>query len=171
MRLTLRPAEVSDAKIYYKWITDRDVIKYITTFKIKTVNHEKQFIKNTLKKDDELLFSIKNENGLLIGNAGLRLSKNNKKAVLGIMIGEKTQWDKGYGTEAVKMLADFVFNRLKYNRFELDVFTENRRAIKVYKRIGFKKEGIKRESAKSPVMKKYSDLFIMSILKKEWKNK
>ena len=170
-RLVLRQAKVSDANNFFRWIKDKEVIKYLTIQRVKNLRQEKEYIKKTIKEKGRYFFSIVNEDKILIGNTNLKLSEKNKKILLGIIIGEKDQWDKGYGTEAIKLLIDFVFGRLKYNRFELDVYKENRRAIKVYERVGFKREGLKREAVISPVTKKYTDLIMMSILKREWKPK
>ncbi len=168
-RLTLRPVKIADAEKFFKWLKDKEVIKYLTVQKVKNLKEEQSYIKKINKEKDRYFFSIVNENKLLIGNTNLKLSEKNKKISLGIIIGEKKEWDKGYGTETMRLLIDFVFKKLKYNRLELDVYKENKRAIKVYKRVGFKKEGIKREGVISPVTKKYADLIMMSILKSEYK--
>jgi RimJ/RimL family protein N-acetyltransferase len=168
-RLNLRPVKLADAVSFFKWIKDKEVIKYLNPTLVKSIEDEKKFISKNNKNKEKYFFAIENENKKLIGNTEITLNKKNNTVVFGIVIGEKDEWDKGYGTEVLKLLADFVFFKLKFNRFELEVALENKRAIKVYKRIGFKKEGIKRESSICPITKKYKDSMIMSILKSEYK--
>ena len=70
----------------------------------------------------------------------------NRRASLGIIIGEKTYWGRGYGTEAVHLLLDYGFNVLNLNSVELGVYAFNRRAIRCYEKVGFKRIGIHREA-------------------------
>ena len=82
------------------------------------------------------------------------------------MIGDKRNYDKGYGTEATKLMLNHAFNNLNLNRIYLKVLEDNPRAIKIYDKCGFKKEGVLR----SAVYKNgsYKNLIIMSILKEEF---
>ena len=61
-----------------------------------------------------------------------------RKAELGIFVGEKEYWGKGYGTEATELLLDFAFNILNLNSIMLIVNSFNERAIKSYEKCGFK---------------------------------
>lgn len=82
------------------------------------------------------------------------------------MIGIKEYLGNGYGIEAIKILQDFVFNRLNLNRLQLEVHDFNERAYRCYLKCGFKEEGRLRE--KSFVNGHYSDTIYMSILKREY---
>ena len=123
-RITLRPVKFSDAGSFFKWVSDDEVIRYITMGRVKKLVDEKKFVKKVMKEKRGYFFSIVNENGLLIGNTQLDLDEKNKKVMFGLMIGEKNEWGKGYGTEVTKLLAKFVFEKLKHNRFELEVYKE-----------------------------------------------
>jgi RimJ/RimL family protein N-acetyltransferase len=70
----------------------------------------------------------------------------NKKATLGIFIGEKHYWNKGYGTEATKLIIDFGFNILNLRNIMLIVYSFNERAIRSYEKCGFKEIGRRRNS-------------------------
>jgi RimJ/RimL family protein N-acetyltransferase len=76
-------------------------------------------------------------------------------------------WNQGLGSEAAKIVIGYGFKKLKLHRIDLDVYAYNPRAIKVYKRLGFKIEGKKREHAHWN--KKFYDAYQMSILDREWK--
>ena len=90
----------------------------------------------------------------------------NRVGTIGIVIGTKENLGKGYGTEAIKLLQQFSFNKLNLNKLELDVRSFNKRAIRSYEKSGFKVEGIIRENYFEDG--KYSDTIKMGILKREW---
>jgi RimJ/RimL family protein N-acetyltransferase len=63
----------------------------------------------------------------------------------GIDIGEMDYWGKGYGKEATQLALDFAFNFLNIHNIMLGVYAFNQRAYHLYKKIGFKEIGRKRE--------------------------
>ncbi len=68
-----------------------------------------------------------------------------RRAQIGILIGERDALDKGYGTEAVVLLLNWLFNHRNMHRVWLTVQANNPRAIHVYEKIGFVHEGTYRE--------------------------
>jgi RimJ/RimL family protein N-acetyltransferase len=90
----------------------------------------------------------------------------NRFGVCGIMIGDKENQGKGYGTDAMKVLVKYGFNTLNLNRIELETFEFNLRAFKSYKKVGFKEEGTRRKAIY--VNGKYYDCYILGILRDEW---
>lgn len=81
-----------------------------------------------------------------------------------ITIDEKGQ---GYGKEAILWVINFCFDTLGYHRLWLDVFTDNHKAISLYRQLGFTREGILRDC------KKYGDhyrsMMLFSMLEEEYK--
>ena len=62
-----------------------------------------------------------------IGTVGLHdLDLVNGNAEFGIMIGVKSEWDKGYGTDALRAISDFGFGELRLERIELQVYARQR---------------------------------------------
>lgn len=113
------------------------------------------------------VFTIETLDGRVIGNAGLiNLDFESRRVDMGIMIGEKDCWNKGYGTEAISLLLEFLFDELNMNRVALIADTRNHRAIRCYEKCGFQKEGIMRKARfKNGV---YTDDLIMAILRDDW---
>jgi RimJ/RimL family protein N-acetyltransferase len=104
----------------------------------------------------------------MIGGTGFfNLDRRNRSAELGIMIGDKSCWNRGFGTEAVRLLARHGFNTLNLNRIYLRVLENNPRAIRAYEKAGFTHEGRQRQAEYKDG--KYLDLLVMSILKDEFK--
>ena len=82
-----------------------------------------------------------------IGTAGLRdVDYAHRTAELGMGIGEADCWGKGYGTEATRLLLDYAFDALGLHNIWLRVYAYNERAIRAYRRAGFREVGRRREA-------------------------
>lgn len=128
---------------YVGWLNDSEVNKYLET-KSATVRGLKNYITEKLADDNCLFFGIfmKTDNKH-IGNLKLEpIGWQKKIAVFGILIGDKNFWGKGLATEATKLIVDFSFNKLNLTTLELGVIADNRAALKVYEKIGFKVDKI-----------------------------
>lgn len=82
---------------------------------------------------------------------------------LGITIGDKAYWGKGYGCEAVQLLVDYGFRHHNLHKIWLEVHARNERAIRAYRRCGFAEEGRLCQHVWSDGS--YDDLVIMGILR------
>ena len=134
---------------------------------LMTIEAEKSWMNNVLNNNEPLFSIIKSENDELIGNIGLmKIDNIRRTATLGIMIGEDKNRNKGYGTESIKILLDYGFNYLNLNNIMLEVFSFNERAIKSYKKAGFKEIGRRRKSYF--LNGKYHDEIYMDILAEEF---
>ncbi|BCU82363.1 hypothetical protein JIR001_21460 [Polycladomyces abyssicola] len=67
-----------------------------------------------------------------------------RSVIIGFTIGEKSYWGKGYGTRALRVFVDLLFQRYNLHRIQLDTFDENGRAIRCYEKCGFVREGVLR---------------------------
>jgi RimJ/RimL family protein N-acetyltransferase len=170
-KVVLRRVRMSDVPRFVKWFNDPEVFRFIKTRGI-TLAAERKWVKERMsgKIKNDLFLCIDTIDGTHIGTIGLhRINPTHKFATFGITIGDKTFWNKGLGSEAGRLIIDYGFKKLKLHRIELDVYNNNPRAIKVYKRLGFKKEGTKREHRFQDG--KFFDTYFMSILDREWKQK
>jgi RimJ/RimL family protein N-acetyltransferase len=97
----------------------------------------------------------------------LNFDQHERSAEVGIFIGEKEAWNKGYGTEAMQLMVNHGFADFNLNRIYLRVFEINPRGIHCYEKVGFQHEGRQRQA--HYLDGKYIDVLMMSILKHEWK--
>ena len=86
--------------------------------------------------------------------------------MLGIVIGEKAWWNRGNGQRAIELLLDYGFNLLNLNSIMLGVIAFNERAIRCYRKVGFREIG-RRRQARVINGKKY-DVILMDILAEEF---
>ena len=167
----LSPMKKEYIETFLKWINDPEIMQYLLLYRPMTKEMEEEWYESLKQRENDFLFSIlipqKDDSEKLIGNCGIhRINWINRVGTAGIMIGEKEEQGKGYGTEAMRLLIDYGFSALNLNRIELKLYNYNTKAIKSYQKAGFVEEGCKRQA----VWKngKYHDLIIMSILRDEW---
>ncbi|HWQ29789.1 MAG TPA: GNAT family protein [Negativicutes bacterium] len=146
-RIYLSPVNPEDAEIYAGWINDIDVSIYLTsTPKLYSLQKEREILES-LSKEGYCFAIIDAEKDKLIGNIGLEdVDFVDRKGVLGIFIGDKAYWGKGYGEEAIRLLLDYSFNILNLNSMMLIVNGFNKRAMRCYEKCGFKFIGKRREA-------------------------
>jgi RimJ/RimL family protein N-acetyltransferase len=88
---------------------------------------------------------------------------------LGMVIGSDEKRGKGYGTEALSLMLDYAFGILGLERLELEVYAENKRAVRCYEKAGFVREGVRRCAAM--VNGEYADVIMMSVIKADREKK
>ena len=142
----LSPIDENDAEKFTKWLNDLEVTQYITLYpRIINVQNEKGILEKIAKEHNYSIIDIKTNE--LLGNCGfLSMDNLNQTSEIGIFIGNKEFWSKGYGTEALSLLIDYGFKALNLHNISLRVISFNTRAIKAYEKIGFKIIGKMRES-------------------------
>lgn len=171
-KVRLRAYEKEDVIYAWKYINDEEIkrllmpgIPYPLTFE----EEEKWFQQQSAFKDT-YNFAIETlDEGKYIGGCGINhLDWKNSVATVGIFIGDKDYLSKGYGTDAMYTLVGFIFNQMNINKVKLNVYSFNERAIKSYKKCGFKIEGTLRQEIFRDG--KYHDEYVMGILREEFLN-
>jgi len=141
----LRPIEKRDINgRYLSWINDRDVTRYMETGIFpSTLRDLRNFYKSICGSQANIMFAILDKKtGRHIGNIKLgNINWVHRFADLGIMIGDKRYWGKGYGREACRLVLDYAFARLNLNKIILGLYANHASALKTYKNAGFKVEG------------------------------
>jgi len=168
--INLRPLKKSDLGEIMKWINDLEVTKYLSSFiyPVSRLEEEKYLEKMMLKNDIQKNWVIETKDGQYIGQITLEhINWKNRNAELGIVIGDKKKWGKGYGTEAIQMILGYGFHQMNLYNIYLWVFEYNHRGIRCYEKCGFKKDGALRQS--HFYQGKYHNVLLMSILKNEFK--
>src|SRR5581483_3020682 len=105
--------------------------------------------------------------GRAIGDVNLfQIETRNRNALIGIGIWRPQDCDRGYGTDAMRTMLRWAFGHLNLHRVELSVDAENARAIHVYEKLGFVREGMRREQHYDGG--RYHDELIMGVLAHEF---
>ncbi|WP_107837981.1 GNAT family N-acetyltransferase [Metasolibacillus meyeri] len=170
-KIYLRELTLHDVEDRYQWCLDKEVIKHLNMpeqyppFSREETEH---WIKMCIAKTNGYeQKAIVTEKGKHIGWIDLKnIDKLNRHAELGLAIGDKAYWGKGYGLSAMKEMLLWGFNELNLNKIWLRVEVDNDKAIKSYKRIGYVEEGILRQDRLRNG--EFVDRLRMSILKHEF---
>ena len=151
-----------------RWANDRELIDLTGMPRLpKSVEELEGWYDRATKNPTNKFFAIKTKSGIYIGNLELNsIDWINKNLEIGILIGERSFYGKGMGTEATMVALNFIFNQMDFRRVYLSVSSHNKPAIKLYEKCGFKKEGIRREAYF--FNNKYVDIIEMGLLKKEF---
>jgi len=106
-------------------------------------NNIEKFIENSNTKDS-LLFSVKlKEKNKQIGNIRLfNIHNVHKRAELSLLFYDKSEWGRGYATEAINAVVCFAFENLKLHRVFADYYATNLASSKIFEKSGFKIEGV-----------------------------
>ena len=139
----LRPFEEGDVERCVEWACDEEMRPLMRPSNPEPRSREvdEAWYNRLLQDERSRIFSIE-AGGDFIGVIYItRIDRRNRNALLSVMIGEKDAWDRGYGTEAVRQIAEVAFGQLGLHKLFLYVASYNGRAIKAYEKVGFVKEG------------------------------
>jgi diamine N-acetyltransferase len=178
--IRLRRNERSDIPKFVEWLNDPEVRRYLLVDLPISQASEEQWFENMLKLPiNEQPYGIElrevepeggNEHWRLIGNCSfMNIDSTVRSAEVGLFIGEKACWNKGYGTEVMSLLLGLGFDTYNLNRIFLRVDEANKGGIRAYEKAGFVHEGRFREGAFKKG--KYCDVLHMSVLRSEWNPK
>jgi RimJ/RimL family protein N-acetyltransferase len=145
-RCYLSPMNPDDASKYCAWLNDLEVSRNLTmSGKNVSLVGEREYLEQASKSHNYAI--VTTDEDRLIGNCGLGgINHLHGTCEIGIFIGNKDYWGKGYGPEAMKLLAAYAFDYLNMRNIMLIVYSFNERAIKAYRKIGFHEMGRRRNA-------------------------
>lgn len=167
-KITLRKMQKKHLRQSLLWINNPAIADLTdTAIPIKMPEHKK-WLRKRDANHSKMSFAIETAGGKHVGNIFLDdISCKNKSAKISVYIGDVTEHHKGYGSDAMNRLLEFCFSTLRLHKVYLTVLKHNKKAFSLYKKIGFKKEGILR----GDVLRygKYYDNIRMGILADEFR--
>ena len=160
-------------KAYAVWNRDSEFKRLLdTSARLHSAKSTIDFFKKLMLdevKPENHYFAIRAlDDDRLLGDIGLDVVNNwmGRGAFVGLGIGDRNNWGKGYGTDAMKVALRFAFTEINLERVTLNVFEYNPRAIRSYEKAGFKHEGRMRGALLKDG--KRWDMIFMGILREEW---
>ena len=166
-RIYLSPMSVDDVEQYAHWINDIEVSKYLNMHHMMfSLQGELDYLTNTAQKGYNFAIVLKDGDRLLGSISLMDVNHKDRKATLGLFIGDAEYRSKGYGAEAIALILDYGFRWLNLHNIMLQVFSTNPRGLACYKKVGFKEFGRRREAVFFDG--KWADEIHMEILDREW---
>lgn len=132
----LAPFREEDAPVMFDWINNREQVIFNAPYKPIHEGQHDNWFREIQQRNDVVIFGIRSVNSeKLIGSCQLHsISFVHRSAELQIRIGDVSERNRGYGTDAVNLLLDFAFKDLNLQRVFLNVFADNQAAVHVYKK-------------------------------------
>lgn len=164
-----------DAELLAAWRRDTEYARLLDSDPVRlwSAGQTKEWLEKQQKADafEGIEFMIRTLDGdKPIGFVGLDgISWHNGGSFVGIGIGEREQWGKGFGTDTMHIIARYAFEELGLHRLSLNVFAYNTRAIHAYEKVGFIGEGRVSEAVHREG--KRWDIIFMGLLREDWRNK
>ena len=170
-RLYLRPLETADVDgAYVAWLNDYEVTRYLETgsYPSTPAMTARYVDAMTSSPDNVFLAIVEKGTEIHVGNVKLGpIHRIHQRADMGIMIGDRTRWDRGYGREAVALIVRYGFERLNLHKIGLGVYADHEHAIRLYEGLGFQVEGRLRQHLFRDG--RYHDKLVMGVLREEFK--
>lgn len=171
-RIVLRAVEREDLKLLHKWQNDEEVMRLARSYPDNMTSMEalQAEYEKVLKGEDQekQVFIIEERaSAKPIGWASIRhWGRKPVGADIGLAIGEKRFWRKGYGTEVTQLLQHEVFEQLGMHRAEWWTNSDNKGSLAIAKKMGFKVEGRLRDAVFFD--NRFHDIIVLGLLKEEY---
>ncbi len=166
-KVKLRTKRLADAPDDYAWQTDQELAQ-LDAAPLPTITFPQYLADyaSELRYPSPLRnrFAIETLEGEHIGNCTYYgIDETKGEAELGIMIGNRGYWDRGYGADAVATLVNYIFHQTKLNRIYLKTLDSNARAHQCFQKCGFTPCGHLEKDGYSFVL--------MEIHRKQWEKR
>jgi len=171
-QIKLRPLKKGDYLTTIKW-RDENELRLLAQFHLLPVTNEleKEWMDALVKSKNnkEIYFAIEEiKSSNLLGYFQIKnINWSSRTAWLGIIIGDQNSRGKGYGSETMQLGLDYAFSFLNLRKISLEVISANKTALALYKKFGFREEGVMKEQFY--FNNKYYDVIIMSCYDRDFK--
>lgn len=169
-KIRLTALSPDDAAAIARWQEDVGYLRLLNTdlARPRGVEEIAEGLKEAQAGDRDILFAIRPlSSHTLIGMLGFtEIEWTNQVAWVYISIGDRENWGKGYGREAMELALAYAFHELNLHRVQLTVIAYNERAIALYEGLGFTREGTFREFGQRDG-RRY-DMLLYGLLRPEW---
>ncbi|MGE5251479.1 MAG: GNAT family N-acetyltransferase [Bacteroidota bacterium] len=170
VRLANDPPEVL-TKAFARWAQDSEFHRLADSdpAQLWSEKKHKEWVEKQMERDpmESFRFSIRTlAEDRLIGEVSINPVWVHADGWVGIIIGERDCWGKGYGTDAMRLIVQYGFTELNLYRISLSLHSYNPRALRSYEKAGFKLEGTTRGDTLREGRR--TDGLYMGILREEW---
>ncbi len=181
--IRLRAPERTDIPLFVEWLNDPEVRQGLLLHLPLSRADEERWFDDMLQRpayEHPLTIEVRidyvprgeleeDDTWRPIGNCGYdNFDWRCRSVEVGIFIGDKSFWNRGIGTQVIRLMLQHSFQTLNMNRVYLQVYETNPRAIRAYEKAGFVHEGRKRQGMYKDG--NYCDILQMSVLRQEWEN-
>ena len=172
-RVRLGAFRAEDAGAFHRWYQDSEFSRHLDSSPAmpKSENRFVRLLEDEERNRDSFMFAIRTlDVDAIIGFIHIDdVMWNNGTAWLAIGIGERDFRGLGYGFEAMGLALQFAFHEINLHRLQLTVFSYNMPAVRLYEKLGFKREGVFREALLRDGRRHH--MFLYGLLAYEWESR
>jgi len=168
-RIYLRALELDDYKVSIQWRNDDEISNLVGGPKYYVSSErEKEWVRNAIFDNSKIVLAIcLKDSNKYIGNIMLQdIDYVNRSGHVPVLIGDKTEWNKGYATEARMLMLHYAFYHKGLERIVAYVLEDNISSLKMHEKCGYKVEGVLRRSVYKNG--KFHNQVVLSILRDEF---
>lgn len=165
-RIRLVPVTLEMLSNYPTWFADSEVNRYVGVTGVPTMKYEQDWYDRIAASKEDIVWAIV-VGDKHIGTTGIhRIDWRNRHALTGNMIGEKSEWGKGYGSEAVRLRTRYAFFETPLEKLETEVFMDNIGSRRCLEKVGYRQYG----TARRHIFRhgKWNDMWLADLLRDEW---
>lgn len=165
-RVTLRPPDDSDPPRFVEWLADLEVTRYIANRFGMSLAAEEEWFKKMGESKTDVVWTIEAE-GRAIGSTGIhQIDWQNSHALTGTIIGDKTAWRKGYGSETMALRTEYAFRWLNLHKLSSGAFADNGPSRRALTKAGYREVGMQREHSFREG--RWHDHWLCEVLRSDW---
>jgi ribosomal-protein-alanine N-acetyltransferase len=146
-RVGLREIAAADVtERYVGWLNDPVTAQFLESrFALHTIESVGDFVAQQLADPAVLMLAIVElDGGAHVGNIKVGpLSPHHGTADVGLLIGERAVWGRGYGTEAIRLATQLGFERLGARKLTASCYSDNAGSAAAFRRAGWTDEGVR----------------------------
>lgn len=165
-RITLAPLTLEMLPAYVRWFSDQEVTRYMGIQGVPTASMEQEWFERASKGDSDIVWAVLVDDKH-IGSTGIhQIDWKNRRAITGNLIGEKSEWGKGYGSEAVRLRTRYAFTNTTLEKLQTEAFMDNAGSRRCLEKAGYRQYGVARRHIFRDG--KWHDMWLADVLREEW---
>ena len=165
-KVTLRPPDETDAARFVAWFADTEVTRYLARPFPPSIDEERDFLKRIAESRNDVWWMLEAE-GRAIGATGIhQIDWIGRNAITGTIIGDKSAWRKGYGSESMALRTEYAFRQLGLHKLKSSAFMENEPSRRSLLRSGYREVGVHRQDIWRDG--RWHDHWLAEVLREDW---
>jgi [ribosomal protein S5]-alanine N-acetyltransferase len=162
----LRPPKPEDALVMITWFEDLEATRFLALRHPPSIEMEKEWLDSTAKDPNSVIWVVEVD-GRAVGTTGIReIDWKNGFGTTGTFIGDKSEWRKGFGQEAMQLRARYAFMQLPLRKLKSSYFEGNEASGRAQAAAGYREVG--RHHADRFVDGQWVDEIITEVLREDW---
>ena len=166
--ITLEPTEPDDLPLFRAWRADLDVVRYLHYRFTRSAEEEEEWYQTVARSEREVLWSVRLQ-GRTVGYTDMSIYWRSRSATTGLILGDRSVWGQGYGSEAVRLRTAYAFREMGLERLEADSLAENTAMHRALEKAGYQRVGVRHRYIYGNGS--WHDSYLFELLRLDWESR